>query len=76
MGDDESEIRTFFTDKLIHFFENHHIYHLESNGDSLIIFDKIKLARTDETIAFIDYGQELATLLTIDQSRAKQPTTA
>jgi len=29
----------------------------------VIIFDNIKLARTDETVSFIDYGRELATLL-------------
>jgi len=63
MGNNESEIRSFFTDEIIRFFENHQIYHIESNGEALIIFDKIKLARTDETIAFIDYGKELATLL-------------
>jgi hypothetical protein len=63
MGNEEAEIRSFFTDDIIRFFENHQIYHLESNGEALIIFDKIKLARTDETIAFIDYGKELATLL-------------
>jgi len=62
-GSKESEIRSFFTDEIIRFFENHQIYHLESNGETLVIFDKIKLARTDETIAFIDYGKELATLL-------------
>ncbi len=63
MGNKESEIRSFFKDDIIRFFENHQIYHLESNGEALIIFDKIKLARTDETIAFINYGRELATLL-------------
>ena len=63
MGNDESEIRAFFTDEIIGFFEDHHIYHLESNGEALIIFNKIKLARTDETISFIDYGKDLAKLL-------------
>lgn len=63
MGNDESEIRSFFTDEIIRFFENNHIYHLESNGEALIIFDKIKLARTDETIAFIKYAEELAKVL-------------
>ena len=63
MGNQEAEIRAFFTDEIIRFLENHQIYHLESNGEALVIFDKIKLARTDETIAFIDYGKELATLL-------------
>lgn len=63
MGKDEQEIRTFFSGEIIRFFENHQIYHLESNGEAIVIFDKIKLARTDETIAFIDYGEELARLL-------------
>jgi hypothetical protein len=63
-GKEESEIRNFFTDDLIRFFENRQIYHIESNGEALIIFDKIKLARTDETIAVIDYTQALAKLLT------------
>jgi len=63
MGNNEEKIRSFFTDKIIRFFENHQIYHLESNGEALVIFDKIKLARTDETIAFIDYGDQLAKLL-------------
>ena len=36
---------------------------MESNGEGLIIFDKIKLARTDETIALIDYSKELVKLL-------------
>jgi MFS superfamily sulfate permease-like transporter len=63
MGNKESEIRSFFTDDIIRFFEDHQIYHIESNGEALFIFDKIKLARTDETIAFIDYAKELASLL-------------
>ncbi|WP_370089758.1 SulP family inorganic anion transporter [Ekhidna sp.] len=63
MGNNEPEIRSFFTDDIIRFFENHQTYHLESNGEALLIFNKIKLARTDETLAFIDYGKALATLL-------------
>ncbi|MGB1169121.1 MAG: SulP family inorganic anion transporter [Flavobacteriaceae bacterium] len=63
MGNNEEEIRSFFTDEIIRFFENHQIYHIESNGESMVIFDKIKLARTDETISFIDYGKELVSLL-------------
>ena len=62
-GKDEAEIRSFFTDELIRFFENRQIYHIESNGEAIMLFDKIKLARTDETIALIDYTKELARLL-------------
>jgi MFS superfamily sulfate permease-like transporter len=63
MGEDEADVRAFFTHKIIRFFENHQIYHVESNGEALMIFDKIKLARTDQTIAFIDYCAELAEIL-------------
>jgi len=59
----ESEIRSFFTDEVISFFENHQIYHIESNGEALVIFNKIRLARAGETVELIDYGRELATLL-------------
>ncbi|MFK8057145.1 MAG: SulP family inorganic anion transporter [Saprospiraceae bacterium] len=63
MGNNEAEIRSFFTADMIRFFDDHQIYHLESSGDALLIFDKVKLARTDETLAFIDYGNELSKLL-------------
>lgn len=62
-GKNESKIQAFFTDDLIRFFESHQIYHIESNGEAIILFDKIKLARTDETIALVDYTKELAKLL-------------
>lgn len=62
-GNNESEIRSFFTSEIITFFDNNQIYHLESNGEAVIIFDKIKLARTDETVSFIEYANKLATLL-------------
>ena len=63
-GKNEAEIRAFFTDELIRFFENRHIYHIESNGEAIVVFNKIKLARTDETIALIDFTKDLAKLLT------------
>ena len=63
-GRDEAEIRAFFSSDLIRFFENHQIYHIESNGEALMLFNKVKLARTDETIAMIDYTKDLAKLLT------------
>jgi MFS superfamily sulfate permease-like transporter len=63
LGNNEQEIRSFFTDDIIRFCETHQIYHLESNGEALLIFDKFKLARTDETMRFIEYGDQLAKLL-------------
>jgi MFS superfamily sulfate permease-like transporter len=63
MGNKEEEIRAFFDDRMVDFFENKQVYHLDSCGEALLIFDKVKLARTDETIAFIKYGEALAELL-------------
>ena len=62
-GKNESEIRSFFSKELVEFFEKNQIYHVESNGEAIIIFDKIKLARTDETISLIDYSRKLVQLL-------------
>ena len=62
-GKNETEIRAFFTDELIRFFESRQIYHIESNGEALILFDKIKLARTDETMSILAFTEALANLL-------------
>ena len=47
-GENETEIRTFFTDDLIRFLEENEIHHIESNGEALMIFKYIHVARTDE----------------------------
>ena len=64
-GSNEGEIRNFFTKEIISFFEKKKLYHIESNGEALLILDKTKLARTDETISFIDFGKSLIEILSI-----------
>ena len=68
MGKSESRIRSFFSPEVVKFMETHQLYHLESNGEALLIFDKVKLARTDETMAIIEYGKELSELLGTQES--------
>lgn len=63
MGNNEEEIRAFFSKDIITFLEQEQIFHIESNGEALLIFGKLKLARTDETIKFIDFGRQLARLI-------------
>ena len=63
MGNNVDEVRSLFTDDVISFFEEQQISHIESNGEALLIFNKLKMARTDETLEFIKYGEELAALL-------------
>ncbi len=60
MGEDEKSIETFFSPELIKFFEDEQVYHVESNGEALLIFNKLKLARTDETLNLIKFAEKLS----------------
>lgn len=59
VGENENSIKEFFTDDLIHFFESNPYYHIESNGVSLLIFSKERLASTKEIKALVDFGKRL-----------------
>ena len=63
MGKNEDAIKDFFNKEIIQFFEQQQIYHIESNGEALLIFNKFKLARTDETIKLIDFAKKLGALI-------------
>ncbi len=65
MGDNEALIRAFFTPQLISFFEEESIFHVECNGKALLVFSKIKLARTDETQKLLSFGESLIEELTV-----------
>lgn len=59
MGEDEQAIRDLFTPELIRFFENEQVQHIECNGEALLIFNKLKPARTDETEKIIGFAKRL-----------------
>ena len=48
LGDNESEIRKFFNNDITHFFESNPYYHVESNGNSLLIFGRERIASLKE----------------------------
>lgn len=58
-GEDEGAIRSFFTEDLIKYLEDHEIYHIESNGEALMIFKYLHIARTDEVKNIITFGLDL-----------------
>lgn len=58
-GKDEDAIRSFFTDDLIHFFEDNEIHHIESNGEALLIFKYVHIARTDEIQNMLSFSHNL-----------------
>ncbi len=59
MGENEQGIRKFFTKDLIQFFEREQLQHIECNGEALLIFNKLKLTRTDETIKILEFSKTL-----------------
>jgi len=63
MGEDEESIRAFFTPELIEFFESEKVQHIECNGEALLIFVKMKLARIDETEEVIDFSKRLTKII-------------
>ncbi len=58
-GEDENAIRTFFTDDLIRFLEQNETHHIESNGEALMIFKYLHIARTDEVQNILDFSHNL-----------------
>ena len=62
-GEDEKAIRTFFTGNLIYFFESHPAYYLESNGESLLIRSKERLASIQEIKQILAFAEELLKIL-------------
>lgn len=62
-GENIKEIRAFFTDDLIYFFESHPAYYLESNEDSLLIRSKERLASIQEIKQILAFAEELLKIL-------------
>ncbi len=58
-GKNEVAIKQFFTDKLVVFFESNPYYHIESNGEALLIYSKERIAGVKEIKSLIDFGLRL-----------------
>ena len=63
LGEDEKAITQFFNDNIVHFFESNPYYHIESNGNALLVFGKERLASTKELKALFDFGKRLKDVL-------------
>lgn len=62
-GDDRDAIREFFTKEIRDFFVSHEVYHVESNGRSLMLFKYFRLASFDNVVKMINFGKELAEIM-------------
>ncbi len=63
-GEDQDEIQHLFTDELILFLESNPYYHIETNGDSILIMKKERLLSVKEIKAMLYFGKQLNQLLT------------
>tara|TARA_A100000171_G_scaffold39122_1_gene38662 strand:+ start:8616 stop:10841 length:2226 start_codon:yes stop_codon:yes gene_type:complete len=63
LGENTAVIQEFFDDDLVHFFESNPYYHVESNGDSLLIFSKERIAGVKEIKALYDFGKRLRSVV-------------
>ena len=63
LGEDTEAIQRFFTDQITHFFESNPYYHIESNGQDLLIFGRERLASIKEIKALYDFGKRLKAVI-------------
>ena len=65
-GDNDEDIINWFSNRLILFFESHPYYHLESNGESILIIKGQRHSTISEVKALASFGKAL-----IDELAAK-----
>ncbi|MDX2360620.1 MAG: SulP family inorganic anion transporter [Crocinitomicaceae bacterium] len=58
-GQDEKEIKRLFTESLIEFLESEEIYHIECNGNALIIFKSLRISNTGEVKNMVRFSEDL-----------------
>jgi len=63
LGEHTEKIKLFFTDELVLFFESNPYYHIESNGKTLLLMRKERVASVKEIKALLDYGIRLEKII-------------
>ena len=62
-GSNEEEIRSFFKPELIQFLESEEVYHIECNGEAIIIFKSLRIAKTGEIKNMLRFSEEFVRFL-------------
>ena len=58
-GHDEESVRNFFNSRLIHYLDKNEIYHIESNGEALLIFRHFHQAKTEDIFKMLEFSKSL-----------------
>jgi MFS superfamily sulfate permease-like transporter len=62
-GKSNTELQEFFTKELITFLVSKDVYHIESNGNSLLLFRSLKVARTEDIEQMISFSEDLVKVI-------------
>lgn len=74
-GDDEEELREFFTEERLNFFEQEEVYHLESRGSRLLVFRYLRLGGSTELGRMVTFCRRLVQVLageTLDEGAGSE----
>ena len=63
LGDEPILVQDYFTDDLVQFFESNSYYHVESHGNSLLVFKSQRTAGVKEIKQLIDFGKRLSKIV-------------
>lgn len=63
----EKELEGFFTPAIINFFDTHNVYHLECNGEALLVFRRFRLERNKGIIKMHNFSEELLEAISSNQ---------
>lgn len=66
-GKDKAGIQYFFDEELIDFLQSNKLYHIESNGNALLIFEKERLSVLSEIKQLVSFASRLASLLSAER---------
>ena len=56
---DEVAIKEFLSSELIRFLEREEIYHIESNGEALLVFRSLRVARSTDIEQMVKFSEQL-----------------
>ena len=68
-GNDTKAIRKLFSSELIFFFESHPFFHIESNGDTLLVKGKDRLSSLQEIKMMLTFAKDLYLLLNAQSAK-------
>ncbi|WP_224740630.1 hypothetical protein [Olleya marilimosa] len=63
LGEHTQVIQQFFIDKITHFFDSNPYYHIQSNGEDLLVFGRERLASIKEIKALYDFDKRLKAVI-------------